>query len=146
MNSNDLNEQQSADEKAAYAQTVKNWVKNTLTKGVYELVDQGVCDEMLVEAKPAWILPESLLIGKIRNKGSSASSRWFICGDCETTHTPEEMAASPRAAARHFALSWQAKLGEQLNVDNPEHKTQLEQAEALYELSQVDEFWNHKLI
>ena len=145
MNSNDLNDPQSADGQATHDRAVKNWIKNTLNKGVYELVDQGVFDETLVEAKPAWILPESLLIGKIRNMGSGASTRWFICGDCETTHAPEEIATNPRTAARHFALSWQAKLGDQPKADNPEQNTQLEQAQALYELCQVDEFWSEKL-
>lgn len=124
----------------------KKWLKDTLNQAVYDLVDQDIFDGVLVEAKPAWVLPHTLLIGKIRNKDSNASTRWFIGGDCPTSHTPEEMAVTPRQAARHFAMSWQASLGEQLeNLDETQQKI-LQQAEALYELTQVDEIWPNSVI
>jgi hypothetical protein len=121
---------------------LKAWRQSTLKKGVYDLVDQQLFDEVLVEAKPAWELPHALLIGNIRNKGSNSSMRWFICGDCETTHAAQEVASSPREAARHFALLWQAKLGEAVDPSQEIPKKTLEQAEALYELSEVDDFWS----
>ena len=120
---------------------LKVWIDETLKKGVYELVDLGVFDEFLVEAKPAWILPHALLIGKIRDKGSNVSTRWFICGDCVTLHTPEEMASSPREAARHFALMWQASLGENVELGSDEQKQATQQAESLYALSETKELW-----
>lgn len=117
------------------------WIKEQLNKGVYQLVDQKIFDQALVEAKPAWILPHSLLIGKIRDKGTESSTRWFICGDCETLHIPEEMANSPRAAMRHFSLLWQANLGEEVLLDNTGQQTALKKAESLYELSQESQLW-----
>ena len=138
-----MNDKTVADRNSTNQANNDKWLKETLKQGVYDLVDQEIFDAFLVEAKPAWVLPGLLLVGKIRNKGSAASTRWFICGDCETSHTPEGMAATPRDAARHFALSWQAKLGEQLEASNSEHQTRVQQAEALYELTQVDNIWNN---
>ncbi|MFT5572630.1 MAG: hypothetical protein ACI9FR_001554 [Cryomorphaceae bacterium] len=120
---------------------LKAWRQKTLKKGVYDLVDLQIFDEGLVEAKPAWVLPHVLLIGHIRNRGSNNSMRWFICGDCETSHAAQEVALTPREAARHFSLLWQAKLGEEVDPNHESLQKLLQQAEALYELTLVDEFW-----
>lgn len=119
----------------------QTWIKETLNKAVFELVDQDIFDEVLVEAKPAWVFPDTFLIGKIRNKDSAASTRWFICGDCKTLHFPEELATSPRAAMRHFALMWQAQLGENVDPNDKDQLIALEQAETLYDMSEIDQFW-----
>ena len=48
---------------------LKDWTAQTLKAAVQELLDRGITDTPLVEAKPAWVLPFQILIGKIREQG-----------------------------------------------------------------------------
>ncbi len=121
----------------------KLWLKQQLSKGVYELCDQGVFDQTLVEAHPTWVLPHSLLVGKIRNMGAESSTRWFICGDCETLHIPAEVANTSQEAVRHFALLWQTKLGKEPQPESATQQAAIQKAESLYELSQQNGLWVH---
>jgi hypothetical protein len=86
---------------------LKAWTKKQLDLAVRKLTNPGAIDSMIVEAKPAWVLPFQILIGKIRAHGQSKNFEWFICGDVPTDSLESSVAPTPREAARHFAMKWQ---------------------------------------
>jgi len=86
---------------------VKAWLKKRTDEAVLELMVDGVYVDRLVEAKPVWAAPCQILIGKIRELGEPNRFRWFICGEVPTDHLEAAAAATPREAARHFAMKWQ---------------------------------------
>ena len=86
---------------------LKAWTKKQLDLAVRKLTNPGAIDSMIVEAKPAWVLPFQILIGKIRAHGQSKNFEWFICGDVPTDSLKSTVAPTPREAARHFAMKWQ---------------------------------------
>lgn len=118
-------------------EAIKAWIKKSMDDVVQELMDRGVLDSIVAEARPAWILPFTLLIGQVREHGKSGGFDWFICGDGPTTVANSKVAASPREAARHFALQWQLEASRK-GADGAElsHK-----AGALYELVEDQGMW-----
>jgi hypothetical protein len=116
---------------------LKAWVKQQLNEAVQELISQGIFQRLLIEAKPAWVYPYQILIGKIRERESGEEFSWFICGDLPTAHLHSSQASSPRAAARHFALQWQLDAARQQEGG----QDLVEKAEALYELVNEDSLW-----
>lgn len=113
------------------------WVKEELHRAVQQLGELGVVGSMVVEAKPAWVLPFTLLIGRVREKSRLVGFDWFISGDAPVTHADSSVAGTPREAARHFALQWQLKAARQGEAGDDLAK----KAEALYELVEDDELW-----
>jgi len=114
----------------------KTWVKQQLDRAVNELMDQGFIESLVVEAKPAWVFPSRILIGKIRERGKAGGFDWFICGESPTGLAPSSLASTPREVARHFALKWQLDAARQKD-DGP----LAEQAEALYQLVDEGSLW-----
>ena len=116
---------------------LSTWIKKNFDNAVEELTRRGVAEGLLVEAKPAWLLPFQILIGKMRERERPGRFLWFICGDTPTDCIPGSHAATPREAARHFALKWQLDASGEGVVD-----TELSvKAGALYELVEADSFW-----
>jgi hypothetical protein len=96
-----------------------------------------VVESIVVEARPAWVLPYALLIGKIRDKSPSGGFDWFICGDAPLTHVHSSKAGTPREAARHFALQWQLDAARQ----GPAGAALAEKAGALYQIVEDVSLW-----
>lgn len=127
------------------------WVKTQLNGAVRSLTDQGIIEGFLVEAKPAWVLPFQILIGKIRGQGTPKEFFWFICGDLPTDFVGSTVASVPRDAARHFALKWQLQATRYQAEENHPHSSGLnqddfdeqlvEKAEALYGLVENEGLW-----
>lgn len=66
----------------------------------------------LVEAEAAgqmvWAVPHKVFLGKVWPKHDRRSIHWVIAGESlPTDHIEARLAATPREAARHFALKWQ---------------------------------------
>lgn len=117
---------------------LKDWTEQTLKTAVQDLLDRGITDIPLVEAKPAWVFPFQILIGKIREQGDEAGFWWFISGDLPTDHVESSAAASAREAARYFALRWQIRAANDVDAGS-----QLaERAEALYQLAEDERLWS----
>lgn len=115
------------------------WVKQTLKAAVGELIDKGAFESLLVEAKPAWVFPFRVLIGRIREKGQSKLFDWFICGEVPTDLVDSRTASSPHEAARYFAMKWQLEAARQQVLSE-----QADQAEALYALVEDEALWQQK--
>jgi hypothetical protein len=134
---------------------LKSWIKRTHDSAVKELMGRKIVDVLVAEAKPAWVFPHQILIGKVRGRGQEGGHIWFICGDrIPTDHVHSSKASSPREAARHFALKWQLDAaraketwdragGKWLAGARSAHGQDelIEQAGALYELVTVDRLW-----
>jgi hypothetical protein len=86
---------------------LKVWIKTQLDLAAQKTIKHGNIDSLIVEAKPAWVLPFQILIGKIRAQGPAKEFQWFICGEVPTDYLESVVASTPREAARHFALKWQ---------------------------------------
>lgn len=133
---------------------LNTWIKKHLDASVRKFMKQGSVESIMVEAKPAWVLPFQILIGKIRTPGSSKEFDWFICGEVPTDYLESSVASAPRDAAKHFAMKWQlaAARHQQKIGQNPVAITQesqkeepaaqlVSQAEALYTVVEDDRVW-----
>jgi len=118
---------------------LSEWTRETFDRGVREIIDLGVLDAAVVEARPSWALPDSIVIGQIRETDVPTSFTWVICGDLPTAHLGSAAAATPRDVARHFSLKWQ--LDAARNTDPTVAETLVAKAESLYELVQDESLW-----
>ena len=118
-------------------EAIKAWVKQTMDDAVQELLDRGVIESVVVESQPAWVLPFTLLIGQVREHGKTDAFDWLICGDGPTTVASSKVAATPREAARHFALQWQLQAAREGGAGEGLSR----KATALYELVGDKGFW-----
>lgn len=135
------------------------WYKKHLTAAVQEMIDQGVVSA-IGESRLAWALPHAVLIGQVREVNQKEQFRWVIAGqDVPTDHLDSAAAATPRDAARHFALKWQlgaeqvrnlperaaARMDAKTDLASKAEKLAL-QAEALYELVESDDLWQQQYL
>jgi hypothetical protein len=131
------------------------WTKKQLDAAVRKLMDLDVIDSIIIEAKPAWVLPFQILIGKIRAHGQAKDFDWCICGELPTDFVGSAVASTPREAARHFAMKWQLEAARHKALpgqESPGPVPQLseigsqlaETAEALYELADDEGLWLQK--
>ena len=131
---------------------LRKWVKHQLDSAVRELIDQGLFNSVMVEAKPAWVFPFGLLIGMIREQDQRKNFDWFISGDFPTARVSSDVASTAREAARHFALQWQLEAKRLEDASSNETRddgagsqsaTQslVERAQSLYELVEQDALW-----
>lgn len=118
-------------------QELDAWIKKSMGQAVEKLTKKGFVDGVVVEAKPAWVLPMQILIGKIRGQGNRGESYWFICGDLPTDIIDASVASSPREAARHFSLKWQVDA----EREQKEGDERIHRAEALYGLVEESRLW-----
>ena len=130
------------------------WAQNRLAKAVDEITRSGIFDSATVEARPEWTLPNKIVIGRVREFGLGNREFWVIAGELPTDCISAELCATPREAARHFALKWQ--MGAE-HIRNPEmRKAQgliqerdwetdsdelAKVAESLYEVVEADKVW-----
>ena len=133
------------------------WIKTQRDAAVWKLIKQGDVESLLVEAKPAWVFPYQILIGKIRAQGELKQFEWFICGEVPTDFLESSAASTPRDAARHFAMKWQLQAARQQTVADQESSepgskssqddlgNQLaDKAGGLYELVDDERLWQQK--
>jgi len=130
------------------------WAKDRLAEAVNEITKTGIFEGLTVEARVAWMLPNKIVIGRVRDSGSSHREYWLIAGELPTDCVNAELCATPREAAKHFALKWQ--LGAEQIRDPKMRKAQgLNQekdweaesndlasiAESLYQVVDADKVW-----
>lgn len=113
------------------------WIRQHFDDAVNELINTKVLDSLLVEAKPAWVLPFKTLIGQAREKGQPGGGIWFICGDVPLDFIPASAASTPKEAARHFSLKWQMDASR----DGATDKAIVARADALYRLTEDERIW-----
>lgn len=127
------------------------WIKTNLNAAVHKLMDKGKIDSLVIEARPAWVLPFQIVIGKIRAKDQSGDFEWFICGEVPTDYLEAAVAETPRDAARHFSMKWQLTASRYQGKDTNQDPSQIQQDEvvnnlishsqALYTLVEDDRVW-----
>ena len=130
------------------------WAKDRLAKAVDEITRTGIFDDAFVEARPEWTLPNKIVIGRVRDASSGHREFWIIAGELPTDCVNVELCATPREAARHFALKWQVG-AEQLRDPESREAQGLKQegdwdaagdklrsvAESLYQVVEADKVW-----
>ncbi len=142
MNDNVINEQTLA------------WARDKLAEIVTEVTDLGVIDSRLVEARPAWVRADEIVIGQLRDQGSSTEFLWVIGGKTPTDFLHSDAAATARDAARHFSMKWQleasrledpderSRLGLDPKVDwDAQARALVAMAESLYAATEEDQLW-----
>ncbi len=83
------------------------WAKSRLDQAVRDVTKTGIINGATVEAKVVWALPKKILIGHLRDSRPEHGELWIIAGDLPTDYIDFGTCATPRDAARHFALKWQ---------------------------------------
>ncbi|MDH4315022.1 MAG: DUF4826 family protein [Gammaproteobacteria bacterium] len=130
------------------------WAREQLDRAVRDLLRLGALNGELIEIKPVWTLPRSLVIGEAREQGDSQRSVWIICGESTLDCIESRLATSPRDAARHFAMKWQLDaerhrdpgVRQKLDPDSKRDwevlcKDLQQKAESLFELVSQDFLW-----
>ena len=130
-------EETSVEKKTGNDKDLQAWIRQQYDTAVRELMKRGLVESIVVESRPAWVLPYSLLIGKIRDQSRRGGFDWFICGDAPLTHADSSVARTPREAARHFALQWQIDAARQGQTG----AGLAEKAGALYQIVEDASFW-----
>lgn len=130
------------------------WAKDCLDEAVITASKTGIFEGVTFDARVAWTLPNRIVIGQIRDTGPHLREFWIISGEVPTDCIAGSTCATPRDAARHFALKWQ--LGAEQLRDPAERAKRplkpvedwasvaddLEQVAAdLYELAEEDLAW-----
>ena len=120
-------------------QEAQRWIRTQLDAAVLQMGADGVFDNTIIEVKPVWSAQKTFLLGKAREQGDMTTFRWFICGEVPLDSVPANVAATPREAARHFALKWQL---EATRVQGQASRTLVRLAEHLYALTDNDPLWS----
>lgn len=144
-----------SDSTEANAPPLIDWARQQLDRAVDDLQQSGAFDSNLVEVKPAWAFPRSLVIGKIRELGETDRFFWVIVDDQPADYLSSTAATTPREAARHFAMKWQLdaarrrdpKAREGLDSSALKEWDSLcisleDRAQSLYELVAEDSLWS----
>ena len=118
---------------------VKDWIRQLVDDAVRGAGDAGIAEDALVEARPAWALPNRLLVGQVRDQTNPRSFHWFICGEVPLDFLPDTNAPTPRDALRHFAMKWQ--LDAERTDDAAKKEELIELAESIYELADDERVW-----
>lgn len=135
-------------------EVAESWMRETFDTAVNNLIGIGVVEGEMAEAKPVFVLPLKLIIGQLRSIDDATHFTWVICGDLPTDHISSTVAATPRDAARHFALKWQLNAA---RFEDPEARKSMgldesidwqaqcekvmARAEELYEIAASDDLW-----
>jgi hypothetical protein len=82
------------------------WAREKLDEAVEEMMRLGIVTDVLVEARPAWTLPNKIMIGQVRDASDPTTFKWVISGEVPTDYLDSAVASTPREAARHFAMKW----------------------------------------
>ncbi|GHA11357.1 hypothetical protein GCM10008090_21400 [Arenicella chitinivorans] len=123
---------------------ITDWVNKTLAQSVHTLAARNVIESQIAEAKPSWIFPFSIMIGKVRTSTSHTQTIWFANSNELVHFAAEDVALTPREAARHFALKWQLdaqRLYDNDTVDNVLADSLVAQSTSLLELVEQDSLW-----
>ena len=136
-------------------EALKKWFKPILDDVVKEMIARKAIVGAAVEASPAWVFPNQILIAKVWGMGQKTRFVWTISGEgVITDHIAGSMAATPKDAARHFALKWQMdadRLRQVGNSKSPAGNTDthmggyadklVKDAESLYDLTEREDIW-----
>ena len=137
------------------AEEALQWARDCLDEAVITASKTGIFEGITFDARVAWTLPKRIVIGQIRDTGPNLREFWIIAGEVPTDCIDASTCATPRDAARHFALKWQ--LGAEQLRDPKERAKRplkpmadwagvaddLEQvATDLYDLAEEDVAWN----
>ncbi len=131
-----------------------DWIKEKQNSAIQKFIKKYKVNSPVIEAKPSWMLPFDVLIGKIRVKEMYDDFKWFICGDIPTDYLESSVAKTPKEAARHFCMKWQLtasnyegkntnQSSSQINQDDIV-KNLIHQSQRLYTLVEDERLWRER--
>jgi len=137
----------------------RTWYTALLGDTVQEMIRTGAITGIAIEASPVWAAPEKFLIARAWPANKKSDFIWTISGDdVITDHIAGHLVATPKEAARHFALKWQVDADHILNLIKnkaPDEKTEQQMqeqanrltlnAEILYDLTNLEDIWDGDL-
>lgn len=140
----------------AEKEALEAWYKPLLDQVVKEMIRIKAVSGVAVQATPAWMVPNDILIAKVWGIDSEADFVWTISVDkLIADYVAGSIAATPRDVARHFSLKWQMdadRLASLEKVKAPVANTDasmqayskklIRYAETLYDLAQRDDAWD----
>ncbi len=123
------------------------WIQEQLKSHVGHLTKHGLVARH-IRATVAWVLPNTICLSRVGSNENKNFAYWVISGKFATDHIARELADSPRAAVRHFALKWQlraSRLAERTDANQEDMAApaaELEKyAHGLYALTEQDQHW-----
>jgi len=145
-----------ADAKAdTEAEAVRAWYTSLLDQVVKEMIRVKAVEGAAVQASPVWMLPNRMLMAKVWAVTKESDFVWTLSIDkLIADFVAGSLAATPREAAKHFALKWQMDADRLTNFGQSEASGKkdeqrmqefsaklIEHAELLYDLTSRDEAW-----
>lgn len=149
-------ENKMAESKAdAEAEALKSWYTKLLDNVVKEMIRLEAVSGAAVQASPAWMIPNEMLIAKVWAVSKEHEFIWTLSVDkLISDYIAGSLAATPRDVARHFSMKWQLDAdrlvdferskgsGKKAEKRMKEYSNKLIQhAETLYDLANRDEAW-----
>ena len=134
---------------------LREWFKPILDNVVKEMIARKAVVGAAVEANPVWAIRNQILIAKVWGMGQKTRFIWTISGEgVITDHIAGSMATTPKDAARHFALKWQADADRLRTLGTNQAPMEntgmhmgsyadklIDDAEHLYDLTEREEVW-----
>lgn len=139
----------------AEAEAARAWCTSLLDQVVKEMIRVKAVTGAAVQAAPVWMLPHEMLMAKVWAVTKESDFVWTLSVDkLIADYVAGSLAATPRDAARHFALKWQMDADRLVNFGQSEASGKkdgermkefstklIEKAELLYDLTNRDEPW-----
>lgn len=120
----------------------QDWVREQFQIATKFLASKGLLSESVSDRESRYLAP-LLSIWKINLQDTS--SVWVITGDLPSDYSPLSVANDARDAVRHFSLKWHMQADKLLSSPQNEQvefaHLLIEKAERLYELFNINEFW-----
>lgn len=127
-------------------QQMQDWVREQFQRANKHLAENGVLFDSVVTQESRYLAP-AVAIWKI--KANDGKFYWVISGDLPSDFTLYENAKTAREAMRHFALHWQLKAQNILNIQTSDQTQQdfanllIDRAEKLYQVQDNPELWKN---
>lgn len=115
----------------------EDWTRQQIDRSVGLIMERRIFESPVVESKPVWSLPLQIMICQVREQGESHGFAWTISGEVPTDCLSSQAAATPRDAARHFAMAWQLAAARDPQADS----TLADKAEYLFRIVSDDSLW-----
>lgn len=136
----------------------KSWYTQLLDQVVKEMIRLKAVTGVAVQASPAWMVPNEMLIAKVWGVTNESDFIWTMSVDkLISDYIAGSLATTPREVARHFSMKWQMDADRLLNLEKSKNtgkkevkrmkayaKKLVEHAEVLYELTERDDVWQER--
>ncbi len=121
-----------------------SWVREAFQKANQYLAENGILFDSVKVEQCLYLAP---IVAVWKIKAKNGKWYWVISGNVTSDACALDNAANARDAMRHFALSWQLKAEQLLNMQQLDQTQRdyanllIEQAERLYQMHDNESLW-----